>query len=350
MFTIRQYLLVPILSCLAFQHPLPESRVSGPSTLQRFEFRQIQMGTVFRILLHAQGKAEAERAAFAAFDRIAELDHKLSDYKTGSELMRACRRAAQEPVVVSSDLFTVLDRAQHFSRLSNGAFDVTVKPLLRLWRRAHQTGEFPAARDLSDARKKVGYRNLLLDPMTGSMRFQEMGMELDLGSIGKGYAADEALKTLANHGVNRALIDGGGDVRLGEPPPQREGWTIAVEGWEKVASLAGKRLLLHDAAIATSGNRHQFLDIGTTRYSHILDPATGLGMKDSRTVTVIAPDATTADAMATALSVLPPHRGIELIEELPGTEAYLVIHSSGKTEFFSSKNFFLDSSESLQEN
>ncbi|MDA2927567.1 FAD:protein FMN transferase [Acidobacteria bacterium AH-259-G07] len=297
------------------------------------------MGTLFRILLYAPGEPEARGAATAAFERIEELDQRLSDYRSDSELMRACRKASERPVIVSRDLFLVLENALHFSRLSGGAFDITVKPLVELWRRARQTKQLPNAQAIAGARERVGYRKVLLNPMTRSVRLRTEGVKLDLGGIAKGYAADEALKTLEEHGIQRALIDAGGDLRLGEPPPGKNGWTVTLENAHLADAAAEQQFVLHNTAIATSSDAYQFVEIDGIRYSHIVDPATGLGMRDARMVTVLASDAMTADALATTLSVLAPEKGLELVRKIQGVEARVVRHSGGKREYFASRNF-----------
>ena len=294
---------------------------TGGRALGRFEYAKMIMGVEARIILHAPDEAAARRAARAAFGRIEALDAVMSDYRPDSELMRACRAAAEGPVSISDDLYRVLDRAGAISQASDGAFDVTVGPLVRLWREARAEGRLPAPQAIEQARAAVGWRGVLLDPRQRTMTLSWPGMRLDLGGIGKGYAADEALDTLMRHGVRRCLVDLGGDIALGRPPPDREGWRVAVRsGWAEDEQLL---LQLSLAAVATSGDTSQFLEIGGRRYSHILDPRTGLGLTNRVAVTVIAPDAATADALASALSVLGPDRGLALLEKFPGASALI---------------------------
>jgi len=163
------------------------------SPLSRFSFGEPHMGTWFKITLYAGNEQAAQRAAREAFDRIAELDRMLTDYNSESELMRLCRKSGGAPVPVSRELFFVLARAQDVSRRSGGAFDVTVGPVVRLWRRARRTGRLPEARRIADARELVGYQMVRLDHQRRTVQLQKAGMRLDLGGIAKGYAADEAL-------------------------------------------------------------------------------------------------------------------------------------------------------------
>ena len=287
--------------------------------LTRFEFAQPHMGTLFRIVLYAPDEATARTASTAAFDRIAKLDDSMSDYRAESELMALCRQAGGPPLRVSEDLFRVLARAQEFVRLSNGAFDATIGPLSWLWRRARRRHEVPDAESIAHARGLVDYRELVLDSKARTAQLRKRGMLLDLGGIAKGYAADAALAILKEQGIERALIAAGGDIAAGRPPPEKPGWRVAIAPLDSPGDFPGRTIWLSDAAVSTSGDAEQHLEIGGVRYSHIIDPKTGLALQGRSSVTVMAPDATASDALATAVSVLGPERGLELINSLPGT-------------------------------
>jgi thiamine biosynthesis lipoprotein len=292
----------------------------------RFEFEARHMGTTFRIVLHAPDESTARKAADAAFARVKELDDCMSDYKQSSELMRLCRRFATEvgePVPVSDDLFHVLERAEELSRKSRGAFDVTVGPVVQLWRLARRTQELPDSKELAAARAKVGYAKVKLDPTRKTVRLTTPGMLLDLGGIAKGYAADQALKLLREKfGITSALVAASGDIACGDPPPGKDAWVIDIAPIAK--SQKPRTLHLANAAVSTSGDLEQFVVIGGVRYSHVLDPRTGLGLTGRRSVTVIAPNGTTADGMTKAVSVLPPDEALKLVEATPGAAAYIV--------------------------
>ena len=191
--------------------------------LSRFEFSEIHMGTRFRIVLYTRDRTDAAKASKAAFRRIAQLDDSMSDYRPMSELMRLSRQAGYGPVRVSEDLFGVLKQSQEMARRTQGAFDVTLGPVVRLWRRARRRGELPDPERLAQAQGRVGYEKLRLDPATRTAQLMRKGMLLDLGGIAKGYAADQALVVLKRHGLPRALVDAGGDVVVGLPPPGRAG-------------------------------------------------------------------------------------------------------------------------------
>jgi len=285
------------------------------------------MGTTFRIVLYATDEATGKRATAAAFERVAEIDNCMSDYKQTSELMQLCKAFATEvgePRKVSDDLYFVLSKAQELSKKSDGAFDVTVGPVVQLWRHARRTQELPDPKEFAAARAKVGYQKLRLDPTKKTVQLMTPGMLLDLGGIAKGYAADEALKVLREKfGIKSALVGAYGDIACGDPPPGKEFWIVDIAPIAK--SQKPRTLHLVNAAVSTSGDLEQFVVINGVRYSHVLDPRTGLGLTGRRSVTVIAANGTTADSMTKAVSVLPPANALQLVEETPGVAAYIVV-------------------------
>jgi thiamine biosynthesis lipoprotein len=264
------------------------------------------MGVQARIVLWAPGERAARRGARAAFARIARIDGALSDWREGGELERIQARAALEPVRVGEDLAGCLARALEVAEATGGAFDPTLGSLTRLWRAACFTGVELDRCSLEAARARTGWRRVRLDPATRMLAIEAPGLELDLGGIGKGWAADRALETLAELGIERALVALAGDIALGAPPPGEAGWTVALP-----ADSAGAPLVLARCGVSTSGDDEQALERDGVRESHVLDPATGRGVVGHPRVTVIAPDATTADALATAIHA----SGIEAAEE-----------------------------------
>jgi thiamine biosynthesis lipoprotein len=290
----------------------------------RFEYTEPHMGVPFKLVFYAGDQGHANKAARAAFDRIAELNGRLSDYDPQSELTGLSRTAGSgKTVALSDDLWTVLLQAQRLAEQSEGAFDVTVGPYVRLWRRARRTGEMPREVYLRSAADAVGYRHLKLDPDSRAARLNQPEMRLDLGGIAKGYAADEALAVLREHGVQSALVDASGDIATGDPPPGRAGWRIGIAPLEPEAAPS-RYLELANMAVATSGDTWQYVEIEGKRYSHIVDPKTGLGLTRRSSVTIIAPDGMTADSLASAVSVLGPERGIALVEATERAEALLL--------------------------
>jgi len=305
--------------------PLLLAAAAAPAAdLARYEATEPHMGTLFKVLFYADDPEVASQAARAALERIGELDRCLSDYNPASELSQLGRGAPHaHPVPVSDDLWHILARAQDVSRLSGGAFDVTIGPLTKLWRRGRRQHQWPDAERLAQARAAVGYQHLKLDASRRTAQLTRGAMRLDAGGIAKGYAADEALRVLRRFGVQRALVDAGGGMALGAPPPGQAGWKVGVATLS--ADAPPERFLrLSCCGIATSGDAWQFVELQGQRYSHIIDPRSGQPVTVRSSVTVVARDGTTADALATALSVLGPHRGMDLIEQLCGAEARLV--------------------------
>ena len=296
---------------------------------ERHEFTSRHMGIEFRIVMYAPDRSSAEKASVAAFARIAVLDNVMSDYNVKSELMRLCLANDKEPgkpFPVSADLFAVLEASQAVSLVSDGAFDVTVGPLVRLWRIARRTQILPDAKELAEAKAKVGYAKLKLDAKSKTVTFALPGMRLDLGGIGKGFAADEALIVLRKLGIMRALVAASGDIRCGEAPPGKAGWDVDIAPIAK--GREPRRLTLANAAVSTSGDLFQFVVIGGVRYSHVLDPKTGLGLTGRRSVTVIAPTSSQADSLTKAASVLPPAKALALIDSIPGAATYIVVKTT----------------------
>jgi FAD:protein FMN transferase len=305
----------------------------------RFQFSQTEMAVPIDLVLYAPDKQVATRGAEAAFARLAALNRVLSDYDSQSELMQLVRTAGEgSRHPVSEDLWRVLCRSQQISQASDGAFDVTVGPMVRLWRRARRQKELPPANLLQETLSLVGYRQIRLEPQGRKVELLRKGMRLDLGGIAKGYAVAEALAALRRAGVASALIHAGGDSALGDPPPGKPGWRIGV-GMLKSDAPPREFLVLSRCAVAASGDMWQFVVIGGKRYSHIVDPRTGVGLTDHSNVTVVAPDGATADALATAASVLGPERGLKLIDATPGAAAMILRGSEGKPEVYHSRRW-----------
>lgn len=278
------------------------------------------MGVQARIVLYAVDEARAEAACAAAFRRIAELDGIFSDYRPDSEAMRLCDRAGGPPVAVGRDLFRVLEYSVRFSARCEGAFDVTVGPIVRLWREARRTGVLPSPAALAEARARVGWDKVELDPAAHTVRLATPGMRLDFGGIAKGYADDCALETLRRHGIRSALIEFGGDIAVSDPPPGAKGWIVEIPA---APGAPGRRLTVRNCAISTSGDTEQYVEIGGKRYSHIVDPRTGMGLTDRIAVTIVGPNGLTTEGLSKAVSVLGDRRGSELVRQYPGVRAFI---------------------------
>lgn len=310
-----------------------------PSDLQRFEAVEAHMGTLVRVTVYTADGQSARLAFRTAFDRIRDLDAILSDYKPDSELNAVTAIAVGRPVPVSPDLFAVLAASQDLARATNGAFDITQGPAVRLWREARRAGRMPDPAALRDAAARSGFRKLHLDAAHRTVSVEVPGMALDLGAIGKGYAATEAIEALDALGVRRALVAISGDLAFSGAPPGRRGWRVSVGAGDPPAAGVPAALELTHAAVSTAGAAEQHVDVEGRRYSHIIDPSSGIGLVDDLTVTVIAPHGVEADGLDTAASVLGIDRGLALIESRAGAAALFVHRTREGTAVHASSRF-----------
>jgi uncharacterized protein YbbC (DUF1343 family)/CubicO group peptidase (beta-lactamase class C family) len=216
---------------------------------------------------------------------------------------------------------------------------VTIAPVGRLWRRARREHKLPDPEKIAQARSLVGSDKLVLDPTHHTVQLQRPGMKLDVGGIAKGYAAQAAVDALRGLGISRALVGGAGDIVVGDPPPGAQGWTIGVATLNPTESEPETYLLLKSAAISTAGDAERFVIIGGRRYSHIINPITAAAVEDRASVTVVAPDGATADALETSVYLLGPERGLKLIEETPGAAALYVRATPSGIQTFESSRF-----------
>ncbi len=294
----------------------------------------VVMGTFVRVLVVSSDKTSALAAIDAAMQAIERVDTLMSDYDPESELSQVNLRAFAEPVPVDPDILEVLSAAIQYSRLSGGAFDVTIGPVVQLWRHAKETGIAPAPEQLAQARAKVGYQNLLLDLQTRTVRFAVEGMSLDLGGIAKGFAIDKAVQAMKDAGALGGMVDIGGDVRcFGTPVGRNTDWYIALQDPADEENTL-LRLKFKDQAVATSGNYRRFTVLNGQKHSHIMNPATADSAGDFSSVSIIAADAMQADALATAVSVLGPEKGMEMLKTIPEVQAVLIPSNQQGTMIF----------------
>lgn len=298
--------------------------------LRRYEAVEPHMGTLVRVTVYSPTEDSAKTAFRAAFDRIGSLDRILSDYRPDSELSQLTKTAVNRPTRVSDDLFAVLQASQALAQATNGAFDITVGPVTRLWREARRQGHLPGPLALREAASRTGFRHLHLDAARRTAMLDIPDMALDAGAIGKGYAASEALSTLTRLGVRSALVAVSGDLAFSEAPPGHRGWKIGIHS---------ETLELTNAAVSTSGSTEQHLDVDGRRYSHIIDPLSPMGVVEDLTVTVIARHGLDADGLDTAVSVLGAARGMALIESRAGAAGVIVQRTAAGTRVLTSSRF-----------
>ncbi len=290
--------------------------IDAREPLKRFSYTEYLMGQDARLVVYARDETVAQKACKAAFERIAELDAMMSDYRKDSELMRLSDKAGGPPVHVSPELFLVLKRAQEVSKLSGGYFDVTVGPVVGPWRRARKDGKLPDPAVLEQARGLVGWQMLTLNDKDQTVQLEKPGMRLDLGGIAKGYAGDEAQKVLKENGITRAMVDIG-DIVLSAPPPDAKGWSI------EMPDSGAPPQLLSNCAISSSGDTEQYVVIGGVRYSHVVDPHTGQALRNRVQATVIARNGLTSDPLSTSMTLVDGRARARLLHAFPGSKCFV---------------------------
>lgn len=297
------------------------SGLSSYAQEMRYSFEKGLMGSPFKLVFYASGDSLARVAAEKAFKRVEELNEIMSDYRDGSEINRlSAQSGSGKWVHVSKDLFEILAISQDISAKTGGAFDATLGPLVQMWRHATRKGIFPPEEEIRDAKARTGYRKMKLDRKTQSILLTQKGMRLDIGGLGKGYAAEEAVKELKKLGITSAMMDAGGKIVLTNPPPGSKGWNINVSN----GSDSLKAMQLSNVALATSGPTYRYMEHNGVRYSHIVDPKTGIGLLFHVRTTVISPDGTVADALATAFSVAGIAQSKKYLRNFKGSRVWLV--------------------------
>lgn len=297
------------------------------------------MGTRFSITLYAPDQTAADAGAQAAFARVAALDHMMTDYDPKSELMQLCLHPAGQPRHVSPELFELIAESIRVTRETGGAFDITVGPFVRAWRAARKSGVLPTPDQIAGMRKSIGIDKLRLDAHERTITLLAPDMRLDLGGIAKGYAADAALNVLRKLGIHRALVAASGDIAIGDAPPGKAGWTVGIEALDGLPNELARKVTLRNAGVSTSGDTSQHVEINGVRYSHIIDPATGLGLTNHIQVTIIGPNATTTDGLDTPLDIMGVKRAIEFVDARPKLAALVVSTDASGKHVIASRRF-----------
>ncbi len=280
------------------------------------------MGTVVEVTVAHHSEVLARAAINAAMEELRRADDLMSSSRTESVVSRINREGSSGKVSVGEEVFQLLQDSVNISRASNGAFDITILPVVDLWR-FDQGGVLPEITKIAQELANVGYEKLILDDYATSVGFATEGMGLDLGAIAKGWAVDRAMERIVAHGVRNAIVDAGGDLRIIGARPGKDFWRIGVQHPREPGSLL-VTFELRNTAIVTSGDYERFFMTGGVRYHHILDPATGQPARGSQSVTVLAPTATEADACATAAFVLGPEKGLAFLRTRPGVRGFIV--------------------------
>lgn len=288
------------------------------------------MGTAIHVELWAERRADGEAAVEAVMAEMHRIDRGYSPHKPDSELSRLNREAAARPFACSPEMYGLLARAQRFAALSDGAFDISYAAVGRLY--DYRRGLAPTEAELAAACARVGWRGLVLDPATRSVRFAREGMCIDLGGFAKGHAVDCAAARLRALGIRHAYVSAGGDSRVigdrrGRP------WSVAIRHPRDADQVAAV-LPLEDVAVSTSGDYERYFERAGVRHHHLLDPATGRSPAHVHSVTIVAEDGLTSEALSKTVFVLGVERGLAIVEQVPGADA-VVVDATGRLHFTS---------------
>ncbi len=299
------------------------------------------MGSRFEIaVVHADAK-RGQEAIDAAYAEIERIEAGISEWRETSTVSELNRKAGVEPVEVSEELFNLTRRSLRVSKLTDGAFDITFHTVGHLWNFKSRTAPIPDDASIRREMTSIGYQHVVLDEAKRTVYLDRKGTQIGFGGIGKGYAANRAVFVLKEHGVTGGVVNASGDIIVFGTQEDGKPWRIGIANpldRDKVFAY----LDITEQAVVTSGDYENYIEVGGTRYSHILDPRTGYPATEVRSATVVCPDAELADALATGLSVLGIDAGLKLVNRLRGVEAMLVdqngeIHFSGGLEAMMTK-------------
>jgi thiamine biosynthesis lipoprotein len=296
------------------------------------------MGSGFQITVVANDSTEANRDIDLAIKEISRIEKLISSWDSNSETSEINANAGIKPVRVSEELYGLIDRAIGLSRLTDGAFDISYASMDKIWKFDGSMKKMPSDEEIKTSVSKVGFRNIILDPANKSVFLKAKGMKIGFGAIGKGYAADQAKALLIRNNVKAGIINASGDMNTWGRQPNGKEWTVAITN-PLNKTKAAAILPITNGAVVTSGNYEKFVQFNGTRYAHIIDPRTGYPATGILSVTVFAPKAELADALATSVFVMGIETGLNRINQLPKVEC-VIIDEKGKV--FTSDNIEID--------
>jgi len=303
--------------------------ISCPSSLRSstlYQYRQISMGTVVEITLIGEDEETTRKAAMQAFQEIRRIEQRMSPWVDGSEVTRINRSAGREWVRVSPETWEVIKKSQEISEISEGGFDITIGPLVQLWRKAREKGIPPSSEEVKKILPLVNFKDLWVHPEK-KVFLKKEGMAIDPGGIAKGYAVDRAFETLSSLGYKNFIVNAGGDLRVGGLKNYQP-WSIGIQDPRSPEKIMA-RVSVSDSAVATSGDYEKFFIHQGKRYHHILHPKSGFPPDGCQSVTILLKDAMMADALATAVFVLGPDKGFALCQRLQGVVC-LIVNGNGQ--------------------
>ena len=316
------------------------STIAGDAQQSRFSFTESKMGAPFTVVFYLNDSVEAARVAKRCFIIVDSFNFIFSDYIDTSELSKLSATAGinAQATIVSPALYDILLKSKKAYELSEGAFDITMGPLSKLWRKSRKHHQFPNDSTVKSVRNLIGFDKLVIDTVNKTVRLTQIGMQLDLGGIAQGYVAQKIIDFLHTQDINNALVNASGDIVMSGAPIDKKGWVIGVNVPETTDELLTQKLVLQNISVTTSGDAYQFIEKDGIKYSHIIDPTTGYGVTSQRNVTAIAADGTTADWLATACSILSIKKAKKLASSL-GAEVLIAEIIKGKLVLNSTKGF-----------
>ncbi len=286
---------------------------------------RLVMNTIAKIIAVAPDEKIAQESINAAFGEVYRLEKLMNRFDPNSQLSLVNRLAAKEPVKVDRALFNILQKSIYYSKLTDGVFDITVGPLVDMWRKCAEANSMPTDKQLADVKKIIGYDKIILDANDCSVKLAVDGMRLDLGGIAKGFATDKAIAIMKSCGATGGLIDLGGQIGCFGTTQTGDKWIIGIRNPSKdTANQIIMKLELSDMAASTSGNYERFYKIAGKKFSHIFNPQTETSAEMISSDTIICPNGTQSDALSTAVNIMGMVKGLELVEKIENTEVIIV--------------------------
>lgn len=295
----------------------------------------ILMGSKFDITISAVDSLQAERYIDEVITEITRIENLISDWKFDSQVSEINRMAGKQAVKVDQELFDLTQRALFFSQITDGAFDISSAAMDKIWKFDGSMKQLPSKGELTKAIEKVGYQNIILNPADTTVFLKKEGMKIGFGATGKGYAADKGRNLMQQMGVKAGIVNASGDMAVWSDDIPQKKWRIGINNPFKNNDIT-EVVTLCNGAITTSGDYEKFAEIASVRYSHIMNPKTGMPATGLTSVTVIGPSAETANGFSTSLMVLGRKEGLRLLKKHP-EYACLMITDNGRV--YRSKNF-----------
>ncbi|MBO6183801.1 MAG: FAD:protein FMN transferase [Chryseobacterium sp.] len=286
------------------------------------------MGSKFEITLVDKDSLSVEKNIDKSINEIQRIENLISEWKPETQISEVNKNAGIKPVKVDAEVFALTEKAIYFSKLTDGAFDISIVAMDKIWKFDDSMNELPSEESIKNSVKNVGYQNIILDKINSTIFLKNKGMKIGFGSIGKGYAADKTRELMQSFGVKSGIINASGDISAWGNQPDGKPWAIGINNPFKDDKIAAV-LYLKENAVTTSGSYEKYAEINGKRFSHIMNPKTGYPSTGLTSVTIIGPNATMANGFSTSIMVLGKKEGLKLIKKFPEYQ-YLIIEDSGK--------------------